>query len=71
MLRLSPPLPLTVDYRNENGINEEDEEGLLLALEQRDCIRDLSLLLPVRDMQKFLIAIDEEFTILGYLIVSP
>ena len=71
MLQLSPPLPLTVDYCSENGITANDEEGLLLALEQRDRIRHLRLFLPLRDLQKFVMAIDEEFPILEYLIVDP
>ena len=71
MLQFSPPLPLTVDYRSENGITAEDEEGLLLALEHRDRIRHLRLFLPGRDLEKFVMAIDEEFPILEYLIVGP
>ena len=71
MLQLSPLLPLTVEYHSENGITAEDEEGLLLALEQRDRIRHLRLVLPFRDLQKLVMAIDEEFPILEYLIVLP
>ena len=40
----------------------------MLALEQCDPIR---LVLPVRDLQKLVIAVDEEFPILEYLIVGP
>ena len=71
MLQLSLPLPLTVEYRSENGITAEDEEGLLLALEHRDRIRHLRLVLPVRDLQKFVMEIGEEFPILENLIVHP
>ena len=71
MLQLSPPLPLTVDYQSVNGITADDQEGLLLALEQRDRIRHLRLVLPLRDLQKFVMAIDEKFPILEYLIVYP
>ena len=42
--------------------------GSLLALEHRDRIRHLRLFLPERDLQKFVMAIDEEFQ---YLIVDP
>jgi hypothetical protein len=70
MLAHSPPLPLTVDYSSEDGITAEDEEGLLLALEQRHRVRHLRLLLPVQNLRKLVMAIDEEFPILEYLIVD-
>ena len=69
MLAHSPPLPLTVDYTSEDGITAEDEEGILLALEQRHRVRHLRLLLPVQNLQKLVMAIDEEFPVLEYLIV--
>jgi hypothetical protein len=34
MLAHSPPLPFTIDYYSEDGTTAE-EEGILLALEQR------------------------------------
>ena len=71
MLAHSPPLPLTIDYIGENGITAEDEEGILLALEQRHRVRHLRLALPVQNLQKLVMAIDEEFPILEYLIVDP
>ena len=72
MLSHSPPLPLTVDYRSEDGITAEDEEGLLLALEQRHRVRHLRLVLPVQNLREFVMVIDEEFPILEYLIIwSP
>jgi len=71
MLAHSPPLPLTVDYRSENGVTAEDEEGILLALEQRHRVRHLRLIFPVQNLQKLVMAIDEEFPILEYLIVDP
>ena len=69
MLAHSPPLPLTVDYDSEDGITAEDEEGIFLALEQRHRVRHLRLELPVQNLQKLVMAIDEEFPILEYLIV--
>ena len=69
MLTHSPPLPLTVDYTSEDIITAEDEEGILLALEQRHRVRHLRLGLPVQNLWKFVTAIDEEFPILEYLIV--
>jgi hypothetical protein len=71
MLAHSPLLPLTVDYRSEDGITAEDEEGILLALEQRHRLRHLRLLLPVQNLRKLVMAIDEEFPILEYLIMGP
>jgi hypothetical protein len=71
MLTHSPSLPLTVDYYNEVGITADDEEGLLLALEQRHRIRHLRLNLPFQDLQKLVMAIDGEFPILEYLILYP
>ena len=71
MLAHSPPLPLTVDYRSEDDITAKDEEGILLALEQRSRVRHIRLLFPVPNLQKLIMAIDEEFPILEYLIVDP
>ena len=71
MLAHSPPLPLTVDYGSERGITAEDEEGILLALEQRHRVRHLRLALPVLNLQKLVMAIDGEFLILEHLIVYP
>jgi hypothetical protein len=70
MLAHSPPLPLTVDHGSEGGITAEDEEGILLALEQRHRVRHLRLALPAQNMRRLVTAIDEEFPILEYLIVS-
>ena len=71
MLVHSPRLPLTVDYRSEYGITAEDEKGLLLALKQHDRLRHLRLVFPARILRKLVMAIDEEFPILEYLIVDP
>ena len=71
MLAHSPPLPLTVDYHSKDGITAEDEEGILLVLGQRHRVRHLRLILPVQNLWKFVMAIDEEFPILEYLIVGP
>jgi hypothetical protein len=71
MLAHSPPLPLTVDYIDKDGITAQDEQGILLALEQRHRIRYLRLVFPVQNLQKFVRAIDEEFPILEYLVMYP
>jgi hypothetical protein len=74
MLAHSPPLPLTVDYIGSDRITAEDEEGILLALEQRHRVRHFRLVFPVQiqpqNLQKLIMAIDEEFPILEYLIVD-
>ena len=71
MLAHSPHLPITVDYCSKDGITAEDEEGILLALEQRHRVCHLRLTFPVQNLQKLVMAIDEEFPILEYLIVYP
>ena len=70
MLAHSPPLPLTVDYQRKDGITAEDEEGILLALEQRHRVRHLRLASPIQNLQKIVMAIDKEFPILEYLILA-
>jgi hypothetical protein len=70
MLAHSPPLPLTIDYISENDIAAEDEEGILLALEQGHRVRHLRLVFPVQNLRKLVVAIDEEFPILEYLIAG-
>jgi hypothetical protein len=71
MLAHSPPLPLTVDYIGEDGITAEDEEAILLALEQRHRVCHLCIVFPNQIIQKLVMAIEEEFPILEYLIVDP
>ncbi|KAF8496767.1 hypothetical protein F5888DRAFT_1803941 [Russula emetica] len=50
-------------FHSDDGITAEDEEGILLALEQRHRVRHLRLLLPVQNLRKLVMAIDEEFPI--------
>ena len=70
MLAHSLPFPLTVDY-DERGTTPDDEKGILLALEQRHRVRHLRLNFPVQNLRNLIMAIDEEFPILEYLIVIP
>ena len=70
MLAHSPPIPLTVDYGSDDGITDEDEEGILLALGQRHRVRHLHFWLPVQNVRKLVMAIDGEFPILEYLIME-
>ena len=70
MLTHSSPLPLAIDYSEKgHDISAEDEEGSILALRQRDRVRRVRLYLPVRDLQKLIVAMDDEYPILEYLII--
>ena len=71
MLAHSPPLPLVIDYRYFDGDLIEDEENIILALEQRDRVRYIHLIIPVLNLQMLLMTIDEEYSTLEYLILEP
>ena len=73
MLAHSPPLPLVVDYSEENNDITEDgtEDGAILALKQRDRVHRVRLQTPVTGLQKLIRAMDEEYPILEYLIILP
>jgi hypothetical protein len=51
MLAHSPPLPLVIDYYDDD-ITAEDEKAMILALEQRDRVRRIRFHLPVLKLQK-------------------
>ena len=71
MLAHSPPLPLIIDYAdNDQEITAEDEEGIILALMRRDRVRRIRFRMPVPKLEK-LMAIDEEYPVLEYLIMMP
>jgi len=71
MLACSPPLPLIIECLYEDSdIGTEDEERLMLALEQRDRIRRIRLVVSVQNSQKLCTAINEEFPILEYMIIT-
>ena len=70
MLTHSPPLPLVVGYFSKfHQLTTEDEEGIILALKQRDRVRRVRLSNSVTIMQKLLVAMDEEYPILEYLYI--
>ena len=75
MLAHSPPLPLIIDYEydedNDRDITAEDEEGMIIALGQRDRIRRIRILIPVPKLINVVMAIDEEYPVLEYLIMGP
>ena len=66
MLAHSPPLPLAIDIFYPDATTE-DEEELILALKQRDRIRCVRLVKPLLNMQKIVMAFNNEFPILEYL----
>ena len=75
MLAHSPPLPLVVDYLNENNdisaLSAEDEEGAILALKQYNRLRRVRLFMPVTGLQRLIVAMDDEYPSLEHLIVAP
>ena len=75
MLAHSPPLPLVIDYItgfNDSGITAEDEEGAILALKHYNRVSRVRLfrLMPATSRQKLIVAMDDEYPILEYLIIS-
>ena len=69
MLAHSPSLPLIVHYATEGrDITTDDEQGIILALKQRD--RVIRVHLDTSLLGKFIAIMDEEFPILEYLIVD-
>ena len=72
MLAHSPPLPLVIDYPSMGWeITAQDEQGIILALEQRNRVRRVRLGLPVSNFEKAVKAIDGEYPVLQYLIMGP
>ena len=72
MLAHSPPLPLVIDYYHKHwDLTAEDEEGIIIALEQRHRVRRVRLWMPILNLQKLIMAIDDEYPMLEYLIVEP
>ena len=68
MLAHSPLLPLLIDYSSRE-ISTEDEEGIILALRQLDRVCRVRLQLPATSLQKLIVAMDEDYPILEYLII--
>ena len=72
MLSHSPPLPLVIDFfRHHWDISTEDEEGIILALEQHHRVRRVRFMMPIPKLQKLIMAINEEYPLLEYLIMEP
>jgi len=72
MLEHSPPLPLIIDHiDHSDSITTEDEEAIVLALKHRDRVRRVRLDIFVSDMQKIVMALEDEFPILEFLYTGP
>jgi hypothetical protein len=72
MLMHSPPLPLVIYYDDiNNDLAAEDEEGMVLALQNRNRVRRIALQMPVPSLQKIVMAIDGEFPTLEFLSIKP
>ena len=69
MLAHSPPLPLVIDYSTLD-MTAEDEEGTIFALKQRNRVRRVRFRVPVTSLRKLIVAMDDEYPILEYLIIS-
>jgi len=68
MLAHSPPLPLVIDYPDEDrDTTAEDRDAVLFALQHRDRVRRIRVLMPISKLQKLTTAFDNEFPILEYM----
>ena len=72
MLAHSPSLPLIIHYRTKSrDITTYDEQGIILAVKQRDRLFRVRLTRPCTSLlEKFIALMDEEFPILEHLIIS-
>ncbi|KAI9510341.1 hypothetical protein F5148DRAFT_599245 [Russula earlei] len=71
MLAHSPRLPLIIDYINVNRDITEDEGRILLALQHRDRVRRIRLEMSISNLQKLIVAIEDDFPVLEFLYVGP
>ena len=70
MLAHSPPLPLVIEYVIGNeDISAEGQEGAILALMQYNRVSRVRLFMPATSLQKLIVAMDDEYPILEYLII--
>ena len=71
MLAHSPPLPLIIDYGDYHDVlTTEYKEAIVLALEHRCRVRRIRLATPVPNLQNLIVAMDEEYPVLEYLVVG-
>ena len=70
MLKHSPPLPIIIDHVDQDyDITEEDEEGIIHALQHRDRVRRIRLRKSAPILERLVNALDGVFPILDYLFV--
>jgi hypothetical protein len=70
MLAHSPVLPLIINCDCKDCHIPAKEEGVILALEQCDRVCHVCLHTPALTLQKFIMAINNEYPVLGYLIME-
>ena len=72
MLAHSPPLPFIIDYDDEHdALTAEYEGAIVLALGRRYRVRRIRLAMPVPNLQKLIVTMDEEYPVLEHLVVGP
>ena len=71
MLAHSPHFPFVIDYLGLGGDQDitAEEDGIILALEQRDRVRRIRLNTPVPQLQNIIMAIGGVYPVLEYLII--
>jgi hypothetical protein len=72
MLAHAPPVPLIIDhFDDDHDPTPEEENGIILALQHRDRVRRIRLLIPLPTLRKVITAIDGEFPMVEYLYIGP
>jgi hypothetical protein len=70
MLKHSPPLPIIIDHVDQDyDITEEDENGIIHALQHRDRVRRIRLRKSAPILDRLVSALDGDFPILDFLFV--
>ena len=71
MLVHSPPLPIILDYGDEDqGVTAKDMEGILLALRRRRRVCHIRLRMAASTLRELVVAMDGEFPMLKYLYIK-
>jgi hypothetical protein len=72
MLVHSPPLPLVIDYVDEDrDSTAEDRDAVSFALQHRDRVRRIRVLMTVSQLESLMTALDNEFPMLEYVYIEP
>ena len=72
MLPHSPPLPLVIEHEDiNNDLTAADEQATMLALQNRNRVRHISLRIPVPSLQRLVMAMDGKFPTLEFLNIEP